>query len=108
MAGVISVAHSASYGFRSIAVVLYQSFVEYESRYTTAGFTATAITTDQIQSRMLEGPVFVALLDLAIVGTVSLVPKGESLYERDPHRACGAGVSRKPGVKRSGTPGWNR
>src|SRR2546423_499061 len=66
----------------SIASVLYQSFVEYKSSYTPEGFAATTPTTDQIRSRMMEGPVWVALRDHAIVGTVSVVPKGDSLYIR--------------------------
>lgn len=66
----------------TIAAVLYQSFVEYESLYSPEGFAATVPTTDQIQSRMLEGPVLAALFDQVIVGTVSVVPKGESLYIR--------------------------
>jgi len=66
----------------SIALVLYQSFVEYRSSYTDEGFSATTPTADQIQTRMKEGPVWVALHENAIVGTVSAVPKGEALYIR--------------------------
>ena len=66
----------------SIASVLYDSFVEYKSSYTSQGFAATTPTADLIQSRTLEGPLWVVSLDQAIVGTVSVVPKGESLYIR--------------------------
>ena len=66
----------------SISSVLYESFVEYKSSYTPEGFAVTTPTSDQIQSRMSEGPVWVVLRDQAIVGTASAVSQGESLYVR--------------------------
>ncbi|MBA2288283.1 MAG: GNAT family N-acetyltransferase [Ktedonobacteraceae bacterium] len=66
----------------SIASVLLASFVEYEPAYTREGFAATTPQQEQIQRRMSEGPVWVALLDGAIVGTVSAFIKGEVLYIR--------------------------
>lgn len=66
----------------AIASVLYDSFIEYKSSYTPEGFAATTPTADQLQSRILEGPVWVVLLDQVIVGTVAVVPKRESLYIR--------------------------
>lgn len=66
----------------SISSVLYESFVEYKSSYTPEGFAVTTPTSDQIQSRMTEGPVWVVLRDQAIVGTASAVSQGESLYVR--------------------------
>lgn len=61
---------------------MFDSFVEYESLYTPDGFAATAITAEQIASRIAEGPVWVATRDEMILGTVSVVPQGESLYIR--------------------------
>jgi len=66
----------------SIASVLYAAFVEYSAAYTPAAFAATTPTPEQIQSRLNEGPVWVALHDCAIIGTVSAVPKGAGLYIR--------------------------
>lgn len=66
----------------SIAAVLYQSFVEYRSAYTDQGFAATTPTPEQIQSRFNEGPIWVAWREDAIIGTVSVVPRGNSLYIR--------------------------
>jgi GNAT superfamily N-acetyltransferase len=61
---------------------LFESFAEYESLYTPAGFAATAITPEQITNRIAEGPVWVAVLGKKIVGTVSVIPKGDALYIR--------------------------
>jgi GNAT superfamily N-acetyltransferase len=66
----------------AIASVLYQAFVEHKPAYTDGGFAATTSTSDQIRSRMSEGPVWVVLQDEAIVGTVSVVPRGDVLYIR--------------------------
>lgn len=66
----------------TIATVLYESFVEYESLYTPKGFAATSITSEEIVNRMREGPVWVAVRNEVIVGTASVVPKDESLYLR--------------------------
>ena len=66
----------------SISSVLFHSFIEYKSAYTPEGFAATTPNAAEIEKRMIEGPVWVALLDGAIVGTVSAVLQGESLYVR--------------------------
>jgi len=66
----------------SIASVLYQSFVEYEPAYTPEAFAATTPTRNQIENRFNGGPVWGALQNDGIVGTVSAVPKGEAVYIR--------------------------
>jgi GNAT superfamily N-acetyltransferase len=66
----------------SVASVLYQSFVEFRALYTPAAFAATTPSQDQIRKRWSEGPVWVAVQNHAVVGTVSAVPKGEALYLR--------------------------
>ena len=66
----------------SIASVLHQAFVEFEPLYTSAAFAATTPTSDQIQKRWSEGPVWVAAEGSQIVGTVSAVPKPKGLYIR--------------------------
>lgn len=66
----------------SIASVLHEAFVEYESSYTPEAFAATTPTREQIQQRMSEGPVWIALRDDSIVGTLSAVPKSEAVYIR--------------------------
>ena len=66
----------------AIASVLRQAFVEYESLYTPAAFAATTPSTSQIAARWSEGPVWVAVQNRNIVGTVAAVPKSLSLYIR--------------------------
>jgi SAM-dependent methyltransferase/predicted N-acetyltransferase YhbS len=65
-----------------IASVLREAFVEYEAAYTAEAFAATTPEGGHIRSRMDEGPMWVAVRDGVVVGTVSVVPKGESLYIR--------------------------
>lgn len=65
-----------------IARLLEDSFAEYRELYTTAGYRATAIPEEQVIDRIREGPVWIALLNETIVATVSVVPKGNSLYVR--------------------------
>jgi GNAT superfamily N-acetyltransferase len=60
-----------------VAGVLRQSFLEYQDQYTPEGFAATTPGEQQVRSRMAEGPAWVALLSNAIVGTASVVEKGE-------------------------------
>jgi GNAT superfamily N-acetyltransferase len=66
----------------AISAVLYESFVEFRALYTDGGFAATALGAEQILLRMQEGPVWVALLEGAVLGTVAAVVEGESVYVR--------------------------
>ena len=66
----------------SIAAVLHESFVEYKASYTDEAFAATTPAGEQVRRRMDEGPVWVATRGGVTVGTVSVVPHGESLYVR--------------------------
>ncbi len=67
---------------RSIASVPYESFVEFRASYTGEGFAATILTDNQIKARLKEAPMWVALDHDAIVGTISAIPKGDTLYIR--------------------------
>jgi GNAT superfamily N-acetyltransferase len=82
----------------SIAALLARSFAEYESSYTPEAFAATISTTDRIRDRIDEGPVWVALRNGAVVGTLSAIARGEALYLRgmavDP-TARGDGIGRQ-------------
>ncbi|MBS1786844.1 MAG: GNAT family N-acetyltransferase [Acidobacteria bacterium] len=66
----------------TIALVLHQSFAEFEALYSPEAFAATISSPGKILDRLSEGPVWVAELDGAIVGTVSAVAKASSLYIR--------------------------
>ena len=66
----------------SVASVLSESFAEYEPLYTPGGYAATTPAGEQIRARWHEGPVWVAVRDAVVVGTVSAVPRGEELYVR--------------------------
>jgi ribosomal protein S18 acetylase RimI-like enzyme len=66
----------------AIASLLYNSFVEYRAQYTPEAFATTVSTPDQVQDRIKEGPVWVALENRAVVGTISAVLKDEGLYIR--------------------------
>ena len=55
----------------AIALVLHEAFVEYEAIYTPEGFAATTPTSVQIQLRMSEGPIWVALYENTLMGTAS-------------------------------------
>ncbi len=66
----------------AIAEVLYQSFVEFRPLYTDGGFAATALAAEHVLARMQEGPVWVALCEAVILGTVAAVVRGGSVYVR--------------------------
>ena len=65
-----------------IASVLRQTFAEFRSFYTEDAFEATTPGVVQIEARMDEGPIWVALENQTVVGTVSVVGKEGGLYVR--------------------------
>lgn len=65
-----------------IAAVLHAAFVEYESLYTREAFASTTPEAAEVQRRMAEGPVWVALLEERVVGTLAAVAKNTGLYLR--------------------------
>jgi ribosomal protein S18 acetylase RimI-like enzyme len=79
----------------AIATTLYESFVEFRPLYTPKGFAATAISAEEIKARLDEGPMWVALREDSICGTVAAVARGRALYVRGMAvlaRARGKGV----------------
>jgi N-acetylglutamate synthase-like GNAT family acetyltransferase len=66
----------------AIARVLYESFIEYEALYTPEGFAATTPNKKQVLARMQEGPIWVALHEGKVIGTVAAVVKESSVYIR--------------------------
>jgi GNAT superfamily N-acetyltransferase len=65
-----------------VASVLYESFAEFKALYTDSGFAATALGAQQVLARMHEGPVWVAVRQGVVVGTVAAIVKDESVYVR--------------------------
>ena len=56
--------------------------MEFKALYTDGGFAATTPDAEQVLTRMQEGPVWVALREGVVLGTVAAVVKGESVYIR--------------------------
>lgn len=69
----------------AIASVLYGAFAEYEPLYTSGGFLATAISSEEVVKRMAEGPVWIALHEGEIVGTASYEHFGFRRTDEGPH-----------------------
>ena len=65
-----------------IAALLRESFVEFKSLYTDGGFAATTPGPEQVLARMREGPVWLALREGKVVGTVAAVVRDQSVYVR--------------------------
>jgi ribosomal protein S18 acetylase RimI-like enzyme len=66
----------------AIARLLYDSFVEFKTLYTEAGFKATTPGPKEILQRLEEGPIWLARFDDLVVGTISVVPKDSGLHLR--------------------------
>jgi ribosomal protein S18 acetylase RimI-like enzyme len=66
----------------AISNLLFESFKEFKELYTKDAFHATALPPESVQKRLEEGPVWVALLNGKIVGTVSLLVINREEYIR--------------------------
>lgn len=66
----------------AIAEVLFEAFSQFKSDYTPEAFAVVTPTADEIAGRFDEGPMWVALKDDEVVGTVSVLPEPEWLYIR--------------------------
>lgn len=66
----------------AIADVILQSFLEYKSSYTDEAFTATCPSSTEVENRLAEGPVWIAVENEIVVGTVSGVPDGTRVLIR--------------------------
>jgi len=66
----------------AIADVLLQAFSIYREHYTPEAFAAVTPAAGEIRSRFEEGPIWVAVLEGEVVGSVSLTTESEGLYLR--------------------------
>jgi len=82
----------------AIAAVISESFAEFETFYTSEAFAATTPNAEKVRERFDEGVIWAALKNGEVVGTVSVVVKGEKLYIRSmavSPTAQGLGIGRK-------------
>jgi ribosomal protein S18 acetylase RimI-like enzyme len=67
----------------TISSVLLEAFREYSPQYTPAGFAATTPTPAEVLVRLEDGPVWLAVIESEVVGTVSAALREENvLYIR--------------------------
>ena len=66
----------------ALAALIHEAFVEYRSLYTDGGFATTTPGAAQLARRMSEGPVWVVERDGVLLGTASVVSRGDDLYIR--------------------------
>ncbi len=66
----------------AVSNVILQSFLEYKSSYTDEAFAATCPSSTEVEHRLAVGPVWIAVEDETLVGTVSGIPDGKALYVR--------------------------
>lgn len=65
-----------------IASLLSEAFAGYKGFYTPEAFSATTPSGEEIASRFKEGPIWVALQNNSIIGTLSGLPMAKTLYLR--------------------------
>ena len=66
----------------AIHELLHESFIEYRRLYTAEAFAATTPESEQIRERLNEGPIWIAIRDRVMAGTVSVVEREDSIYIR--------------------------
>jgi len=65
-----------------VASTLYEAFAEFRAFYTPLAFAATAISAAEVRARMAEGPLWVALSDDSICGTVGAFAQESAVLVR--------------------------
>ncbi len=73
---------AASSDASAVANLIFQSFIEYKASYTDEAFAATCPSRIEVENRLAEGPVWIAVDDETVVGTVSGVLLGSALLVR--------------------------
>jgi GNAT superfamily N-acetyltransferase len=73
---------AASSDASAVANLIFQSFLEYRSSYTDEAFAATCPSSIEMENRISEGPIWMAIEEETVVGTVSGVPVGNALLVR--------------------------
>jgi ribosomal protein S18 acetylase RimI-like enzyme len=81
-----------------ISGILGEAFAEFKTDYTPDAFVVVTPPADEVAGRFDEGPIWVAVNEGEIVGTVSVIPEPEWLYIRSMAvlpKAQGLGVGQK-------------
>lgn len=65
-----------------IAEILERAFSQFRGDYTPEAFKVVTPAADEIAGRFAEGPIWIAILDERVVGTVSVLPEPDRLYIR--------------------------
>jgi N-acetylglutamate synthase-like GNAT family acetyltransferase len=78
----MTVRRAGSQDAAAIGAVLHASFAEFVPLYSEGGYRATVLTVPEVLERLREGPVWVALVDAAVVGTVAAIERESGLYVR--------------------------
>src|SRR5712692_2565312 len=73
---------AASSDASAVANLIFRSVLEYRSSYTDEAFAATCPSSIEVENRMSEGPIWMAIEDETVVATVSGVPVGSALLVR--------------------------
>jgi GNAT superfamily N-acetyltransferase len=97
MAGV-EIRLAAESDAETIANILRVAFAEFESDYTPEAYAIVTPPADEIRGRFSEGPIWIAVVEDEIVGTVSVVPEPDWLYIRSMAvlpQAQGAGIAQR-------------
>lgn len=79
---------------RAISGILYAAFEPFKSEYTPDAFAYTTPGPDLIEPRFAEGPIWVAVENGRIIGTVSGLADGDRFYIRS--------MAVRPGLQRGG------
>lgn len=66
----------------AISVLIHEAFSPFESQYTPDAFEYTTPGVDVIRERFVEGPIWIAVENGTIIGTVSGLPDGDRFYIR--------------------------
>jgi uncharacterized protein len=66
----------------AIAAVMETAFAEHRAQYSEGGYRATVVSASTVEARLEEGPVWVAVRDRQVIGTLSAVPTGSTLHLR--------------------------
>lgn len=77
-----------------ISSLLHEGFAPFQSQYTKGAFEYTTPGVDVIVERFAEGPIWVAVEDEVMIGTVSGLPEPDRFYVRS--------MAVKPGLQRGG------